>query len=85
MKLLILAFVGIVVGLQLVKNAEGHGKLMNPPSRSSIWRFPEFAHLNPVPNYSDNELFCGGVGVSVFCIDLLSFCNLQLENLNLPI
>lgn len=31
-----------------------------PPNRSSLWRFPEFKSQNPIPNYSDMELFCGG-------------------------
>jgi hypothetical protein len=34
----------------------GHGRLMNPPARNSMWRF---GFPNPV-NYNDNELFCGG-------------------------
>jgi hypothetical protein len=33
---------------------------MDPPSRSSIWRLPEFSSLSPPINYNDNELFCGG-------------------------
>ncbi|KAK6959371.1 cell wall integrity and stress response component 4 [Biomphalaria glabrata] len=35
---------------------QGHGRLMDPPARNSMWRlgFP-----NPV-NYNDNELYCGG-------------------------
>nr|CAD7432448.1 unnamed protein product [Timema monikensis] len=38
---------------------EGHGRLMDPPSRNSMWRF---GFPNPV-NYNDNELFCGGYAV----------------------
>lgn len=34
----------------------GHGRLMDPPARNSMWRF---GFPNPV-NYNDNELFCGG-------------------------
>eukprot|EP00092_Neocalanus_flemingeri_P037458 GFUD01040790.1.p1 GENE.GFUD01040790.1~~GFUD01040790.1.p1 ORF type:complete len:387 (-),score=70.30 GFUD01040790.1:134-1294(-) len=34
----------------------GHGRLMNPPSRNSMWRF---GFINPI-NYNDNEVFCGG-------------------------
>ncbi|XP_023723964.1 uncharacterized protein LOC111873457 [Cryptotermes secundus] len=37
----------------------GHGRLMNPPARNSMWRF---GFPNPV-NYNDNELFCGGHAV----------------------
>ncbi|XP_043258560.1 uncharacterized protein LOC122400890 [Colletes gigas] len=36
-----------------------HGRLMDPPSRNSMWRF---GYPNPV-NYNDNELFCGGYAV----------------------
>ncbi|XP_031837172.1 uncharacterized protein LOC116428990 isoform X2 [Nomia melanderi] len=37
----------------------GHGRLMDPPARNSMWRF---GYPNPV-NYNDNELFCGGYAV----------------------
>ncbi|XP_076042840.1 uncharacterized protein LOC143026409 [Oratosquilla oratoria] len=37
----------------------GHARLMNPPGRSSAWRF---GFDTPV-NYNDNELFCGGYDV----------------------
>ena len=40
----------------------GHGMLLDPPARSSVWRvFP-----GPVPNYNDNGINCGGRGVSKF-------------------
>jgi len=39
----------------------GHGRLIRPTSRSSVWRFPEYQSQNPIPNYTDNQLFCGGV------------------------
>ena len=35
---------------------EGHGRLMDPPARNSMWRF---GFINPI-NYNDNEVFCGG-------------------------
>ncbi|XP_025837511.1 uncharacterized protein LOC112906793 [Agrilus planipennis] len=37
----------------------GHGRLMDPPSRNSMWRY---GFPNPV-NYNDNELYCGGYSV----------------------
>ncbi len=37
----------------------GHGRLMEPPSRSSMWRLG----YNTPHNYQDNELFCGGFQV----------------------
>ena len=42
------------------KEIEGHGRLVDPPSRSSMWRY---GFKNP-PNYNDNQLYCGGVQVS---------------------
>lgn len=42
--------------------AEGHGRLMDPPARNSMWRF---GFPNPV-NYNDNELFCGGYAGQFF-------------------
>ncbi|CAH0725499.1 unnamed protein product, partial [Brenthis ino] len=35
----------------------GHGRLLDPPSRASIWRF----NANAKPNYDDAGLNCGGV------------------------
>jgi len=40
---------------------KGHGRLMEPPNRSSLWRFPEFDSYEPKENFEDNQLFCGGV------------------------
>ena len=44
-----------------VASVSGHGRFMKPVSRSSVWRVPEFQGQNPPPNYTDNELFCGGI------------------------
>ena len=38
----------------------GHGRLHQPPGRSTMWRHG----FNTPRNYNDNELFCGGFGVS---------------------
>ncbi|XP_059178733.1 uncharacterized protein LOC131957910 [Physella acuta] len=40
----------------LVMAVDGHGRLWDPPSRSSMWR----RGYNTPVNYQDNELFCGG-------------------------
>lgn len=48
----------LVEALRLA-GVSGHGRLMNPPARNSMWRF---GFPNPV-NYNDNELFCGGHAV----------------------
>ena len=48
----------------------GHGRLLDPAGRSSLWRFG----LSDAVNYNDNQLFCGGFGVSdvvsrnAFCV-----------------
>lgn len=41
-----------------VVGVHGHGRLMDPPARNSMWRF---GYPNPV-NYNDNEIWCGGYG-----------------------
>ncbi|XP_071444516.1 uncharacterized protein [Hetaerina americana] len=55
---LIQAVAGLLVLLS-AREGEGHGRLMDPPARNSMWRF---GFPNPV-NYNDNELFCGGYAV----------------------
>ena len=37
----------------------GHGMMLNPPQRSSMFRFG----YSVPPNYNDNSLNCGGFGV----------------------
>ncbi|XP_053690918.1 uncharacterized protein LOC128739457 [Sabethes cyaneus] len=34
----------------------GHGRLIEPPSRASAWRYG----FSTPPNYNDHELYCGG-------------------------
>lgn len=46
----------ILIALNIANLVKGHGRLMDPPARNSMWRF---GFPNPV-NYNDNELFCGG-------------------------
>ena len=43
-----------------LQQAAGHGRLMDPVARSSAWRLG----FDTPHNYNDNELFCGGFGVS---------------------
>lgn len=38
----------------------GHGYMIDPPGRSSLWRFFDTA----LKNYNDNANFCGGFAVS---------------------
>ena len=36
--------------------AAGHGRLIEPPSRSTMWRYG----FNNPANYNDHESYCGG-------------------------
>lgn len=38
------------------KPLNGHGRLIEPPSRASAWRYG----FNTPHNYNDHELYCGG-------------------------
>ena len=40
---------------------QGHGRLMEPPSRGSMWR----VGFNTPKDYNDNQLNCGGFAVSL--------------------
>lgn len=46
--------------LMVPSSIDGHGMLLSPPQRSSMFRFK----FNVPPNYNDNGLNCGGYGVS---------------------
>ncbi|GBL98536.1 hypothetical protein AVEN_111646-1 [Araneus ventricosus] len=50
----------------LTVQVQGHGRLLEPPSRSSMWRFG----YDTPRNYDDNELFCGGIYIIKVTIDL---------------
>ena len=52
----------IVVFASLVAIAYGHGRLISPPGRSTMWRY---GYKTP-PNYNDNQMYCGGFYVSSF-------------------
>lgn len=47
----------ICILIQLIDVCNGHGRLLEPPGRSSAWRF---GFKVPI-NYNDDELFCGGL------------------------
>jgi len=60
-KFLVLA----VLGLMALSQVSGHGRLLNPAGRSTLWRYAEFQRFNPYQNYQDNELFCGGFHIQM--------------------
>lgn len=49
--------VAISILMHLFDVCNGHGRLIEPPSRSSAWRYG----FKTPANYNDNELFCGGL------------------------
>ena len=51
----------------LLHQVAGHARLIEPPSRSSMWRF---GFANP-PDYTDNQGFCGGINVRLFIFSCL--------------
>lgn len=52
-----------IICLVLIE-VNGHGRLLEPPSRSSLWRLPKYQDLDPPVNfnYDDDQLYCGGLG-----------------------
>lgn len=50
-----------LIACAFIGTVSGHGMLWEPVSRSTRWRFNSSAP----PNWSDNELYCGGFSVRV--------------------
>ena len=57
MKMMVMTVVMMTMTLRSVR---GHGRLVEPPSRSSMWRYG----FNTPHNYDDNAINCGGLYVS---------------------
>ncbi|XP_055377878.1 uncharacterized protein LOC129609783 [Condylostylus longicornis] len=52
-----IATIFYIICLTLLPNScNGHGRLIEPPSRASAWRYG----FQTPPNYNDHELYCGG-------------------------
>ena len=51
----------VLVFATLFMTVESHGRLIEPPSRSTMWRFG----FDTPPNYNDNQLNCGGFSVRI--------------------
>ncbi|RZC40731.1 uncharacterized protein BDFB_012617 [Asbolus verrucosus] len=48
--------VGILIFCLFIGKISGHGRMLDPPNRSSLWRFNPLAPKN----YVDDQLNCGG-------------------------
>lgn len=55
----------LVVLVTLYGETIGHGMVMDPPNRASLWRFDP---VSPI-NYDDNANFCGGRAVRFIYIE----------------
>ncbi|KAK4884510.1 hypothetical protein RN001_000781 [Aquatica leii] len=51
--------VGLLTFSAFIVTIDSHGMMLDPPNRSSLWRFNDSFPIN----YDDNENFCGGYGV----------------------
>ncbi|CAL8087630.1 unnamed protein product [Orchesella dallaii] len=49
-----------IIGCQITTEVSAHGRVLEPPNRSSLFRCEEFDHLEPPKNWDDNQLYCGG-------------------------
>ncbi|XP_017776785.1 PREDICTED: uncharacterized protein LOC108562829 [Nicrophorus vespilloides] len=46
----------LLLAFLAVRSIDGHGRLIEPPSRASAWRYG----FNTPHNFNDHELYCGG-------------------------
>ena len=60
--MVLLSTVTLLLMVTSLPRCDGHGRLLYPPSRASMWR----AGFDNPANTQDNELFCGGFWVSPF-------------------
>ena len=54
----------------LAATVSAHGRLMEPPGRSSLYLLPNDEEVKSfwdvvIPNYADNQLFCGGLTTEI--------------------
>ncbi|OXA48908.1 uncharacterized protein LOC110854985 [Folsomia candida] len=54
----------LILGVMGVGQVSSHGRVLNPPTRGSLWREPEYAWANPGHQADDQELLCGGRDVT---------------------
>lgn len=54
------SIIKLIVLLTTFHQSNQHGRMLEPPSRNSMWR----TGFNTKPDYDDSELFCGGIMVN---------------------
>jgi len=55
MRLFVLSLI-LILNLLVVGKVSAHGRLIEPPSRASMWRYG----FKAPPDYNDHECYCGG-------------------------
>jgi hypothetical protein len=53
------ALSSLILILNKITAITGHGRMMEPPARNTMWRFG----FPTKANYEDSQLFCGGIKV----------------------
>lgn len=56
MRTRVLDWLVVAITVWRIVAVSGHGRLIEPPSRASMWRYG----FDSPPNYNDHELYCGG-------------------------
>ena len=64
-----------MITLPQVVLVAGHGRLLDPPSRASMWR----VGFSSPPDYQDNQLFCGGRSVRIHANTVLIKPNILIS------
>ena len=60
----------LLAATTLAATVNAHARLMEPPGRSSLYLLPNDADIKEfwdlvIPNYADNQLFCGGLSAEI--------------------
>lgn len=56
MRFLVLNLMLLIVNLLVIGKVSAHGRLIEPPSRASMWRYG----FDTPHDYNDHECYCGG-------------------------
>ena len=78
----LLSMLAFLIFMLCTWRTDGHGRLIEPPSRSSMWRYG----FSTSPNYNDHELYCGGKLISFLWLlkDFLFNCKTVILVLLVP-
>ena len=63
----------LIIAASTLQGVMGHGYMLYPPQRSSMWR----VGFDTPTNYDDNALFCGGFAVSTYQYQYFNLLNVH--------